>query len=106
FELTAAMVDVASESFAEKPLVDMLETELGALGHLEVTRVGDNLVARTNLGRRRRLILAGHTDTVPANRNFPGTIDGDVLRGVGSADMKGGLAVMLTSARRHAAPAM
>ena len=33
--------------------------------------MGNNLVARTDLGRPLRLILAGHTDTVPANGNLP-----------------------------------
>lgn len=91
---TAALVDVASPSRKEQPLVDLLERELRALGHLSVERVGDNLVARTNLGRSQRIILAGHTDTVPANDNARARLDGDRLFGVGSADMKGGLAVM------------
>ncbi|MFN8053499.1 MAG: succinyl-diaminopimelate desuccinylase [Acidimicrobiales bacterium] len=106
FELTRFLVDTASESFAEGPLVDWLEQELAALDHLEVTRLGDNVVARTRLGRPMRLVLAGHTDTVPANDNFPSRVDGDTLWGVGSADMKGGLAVMLASARRHTDPAV
>jgi succinyl-diaminopimelate desuccinylase len=98
---TAELVGVASESFQEGELVDRIDAELGALGHLEVTRVGDNVVARTHRGAARRLVLAGHTDTVPANGNATPRVDGDVLWGVGSADMKGGLAVMLESARRH-----
>ena len=104
--LTAALVDVASESWSEGPLVDQLEAELTAHGHLEVTRIGDNLVARTALGRDRRLILAGHSDTVPANGNGSARVEGDTLWGLGSADMKGGLAVMLESARRHTDPAV
>lgn len=106
FDLTRALVDVASESYVEAPFVDLLEADLRSLDHLDVTRVGDNLVARTDLGRDTRLVLGGHTDTVPANANFPSIVDGDVLRGVGSADMKGGLAVMLASARRHTDPLM
>jgi succinyl-diaminopimelate desuccinylase len=98
---TAQLVDVASESFSEGPLVDLLDAELRSHGHLEVTRVGDNLVARTSRGCPLRLVLAGHTDTVPANGNATARIEGDTLFGVGSADMKGGLAVMLESARRH-----
>lgn len=98
---TAELVDVPSESFSEAPLVAYLEERLRRLGHLEVTRVGDNLVARTDRGRARRLILAGHSDTVPANGNAAARIEGDVLWGVGSADMKGGLAVMLQSAALH-----
>jgi len=104
FALTAQLVDIASESFAEQAIVDHIEAELSLLEHLEVTRVGDNLVARTNFGRSQRVVLAGHTDTVPINGNFPGRVEGDTLHGVGSADMKGGLAVMLASARRHTSP--
>ena len=92
---TAALVDVASPSRAEGPLVDSIEAELRAHSHLEVTRVGDNLVARTSLGRLHRVVLAGHTDTVPAADNGTARIEGGRLFGVGSADMKGGLAVML-----------
>ncbi|MEM9613317.1 MAG: succinyl-diaminopimelate desuccinylase [Actinomycetota bacterium] len=101
---TADLVARPSESYDEAPFVDWLEGELRALDHLEVTRVGDNLVARTSLGRARRLMLAGHTDTVPANGNAEARIDGDRLHGVGSADMKGGLAVFIELARTVAEP--
>ena len=104
--LTAWLVDQPSESRAEGPLVDALEAELGSLRHLEVTRVGDNLVARTNAGLAQRVILAGHTDTVPANGNARARIEGDTLWGLGSADMKGGLAIQLALARSLAATAM
>jgi succinyl-diaminopimelate desuccinylase len=104
--LTAQLVDVASPSRQEGPLVDLLEAELRGIDHLEVTRVGDNLVARTALGRAQRLILAGHTDTVPADGNAAARLDGDRLHGVGSADMKGGLAVMLELARLVTEPAV
>jgi succinyl-diaminopimelate desuccinylase len=104
--LTAELVDVPSVSFEEAPLVERLEDELRTRDHLEVTRVGDNLVARTDLGRPHRLILAGHTDTVPANGNAGARIEGDTLWGVGSADMKGGLAVFLELARTVAEPAV
>ena len=39
--------------------------------HLEVTRIGNSLVARTDLGRDERVVIAGHIDTVPLNRNLP-----------------------------------
>lgn len=97
--LTAALVDQPSESRCEGPLVDWLEAELRALTHLEVTRVGDNLVARSDLGLPQRVILAGHTDTVPANGNARARIEGNTLWGVGSTDMKGGLAIQLALAR-------
>jgi succinyl-diaminopimelate desuccinylase len=105
-QLTADLIAVPSESFSEGPLTDLLEVDLRALDHLEVTRVGDNLVARTQLGRPVRVVLAGHTDTVPANGNARPLIDGDVLWGLGSSDMKSGLAVMWELARRHREPAV
>ena len=103
---TSELVAIPSESFAEGPLTDVIERELRGSAHLEVTRVGDNLVARTRLGRDLRVILAGHTDTVPVNGNGTPHIDLDVLWGLGSADMKGGLAVMLELARLHVEPAV
>lgn len=104
--LTAALVDVPSVSREEGPLVDQLAEELASLPHLEVHRIGDNLVARTMLGRPHRLVLAGHTDTVPPNGNERARIDGDVLWGLGASDMKSGLAVMLALARTADEPAV
>ena len=103
--LAAALVDVPSESYAEGLISDLIEVDLRRAGHLSVDRVGDNIVARTHLGRGRRMVLAGHTDTVPANNNAGARIDGDVLRGLGATDMKGGIAVMLALARTVEAPA-
>lgn len=101
---TADFVNIESVSFQEQNFVAWLEEDLNAIAGLEVTRVGDNLVARTNLGRSQRLILAGHTDTVPVNNNGTARIEGDTLYGVGSADMKGGLAVFHEIAHRVTAP--
>ncbi|MXW99543.1 MAG: succinyl-diaminopimelate desuccinylase [Acidimicrobiaceae bacterium] len=106
FALTAALVDVPSESYAEELITDLIEADLRRAGHLSVERVGDNLVARTQLGLGRRILLAGHTDTVPANDNAGARVDGDVLWGLGAADMKGGVAVMLTLARTVTEPAV
>ncbi|MCY3644182.1 MAG: succinyl-diaminopimelate desuccinylase [Acidimicrobiaceae bacterium] len=103
--LAAALVDVPSESYNEGPLADLIEEDLRQAGHLSVDRVGDNVVARTHLGSGRRIVLAGHTDTVPANNNAQARVDGDVLWGLGAADMKGGIAVMLELARTVEAPA-
>ncbi len=66
--------------------------------NLAVDRVGDNVIVRTNFGHDRRIVLGGHLDTVPANGNEVPRRDGDTLHGLGAADMKGGLAVMLTLA--------
>ncbi len=105
-ELAASLVAVPSESGAEADLVSLLENQLGQVPWLELTRVGDNLVARTQRGHAMRLVLAGHTDTVPANGNSTAVIDGDRLSGLGACDMKGGLAVMLELARTVDDPAI
>ncbi|WP_030747289.1 succinyl-diaminopimelate desuccinylase [Streptomyces griseus] len=94
--LTAALVDFASVSGTEKPLADAVERALRALPHLTVDRYGNNVVARTNLGRAERVVLAGHIDTVPIADNVPSRLDEDgVLWGCGTSDMKSGVAVQL-----------
>lgn len=103
---TARLVDVASVSHHEGDIVSLLESELAALDHLELVRVGDNLVARTALGRGRRLVLGGHVDTVPPHGNDAARLEDGVCWGLGSADMKGALAVYLDLARRVVEPAV
>jgi succinyl-diaminopimelate desuccinylase len=103
---TADLVSISSVSLDEGRLADIVEAELRTLPHLQVDRVSDNVVARTGLGRPMRLVLAGHLDTVPANGNATPRIDDDVLWGLGSADMKGGLAVMLELAQAVREPAV
>ena len=70
-ELTAALVDVHSVSGDEEPLADAIAAALGGLPHLRVHRDGNAVVARTDLGRPQRVILAGHIDTVPVAGNLP-----------------------------------
>jgi succinyl-diaminopimelate desuccinylase len=105
-ERTAALVAVPSESHHEGELADVVEQRLGAVAHLRVERVGDNVVARTDLGRGQRLVVAGHLDTVPAAGNATPRVEGDVLWGLGAADMKGGLAVMVALAEAVPEPAV
>jgi succinyl-diaminopimelate desuccinylase len=103
---TAELVAIPSVSHDEAALTDHIEAQMRGLGPLDVERVGANLVARTQLGRGTRLILAGHTDTVPVNGNATPRIEGDLLWGLGAADMKGGLAVMLALAEAVPEPAV
>lgn len=93
--LTAALVDIPSESGEEQQIADAVETALRALPHLEVRRFGHTVVARTHLGRAERVVVAGHLDTVPANDNLPSRLEDGVLHGLGTCDMKGGVAVAL-----------
>lgn len=103
-QLTADLVDVPSESHQEAELADAVERLLRDQPHLDVTRDGHTIVARTSLGRAERVVVAGHLDTVPVNDNLPSRLDGDVLWGLGSCDMKGGVAVALTLAATVAEP--
>jgi succinyl-diaminopimelate desuccinylase len=102
---TAELVTIPSLSQQEKALADHVEATLGGLSWLEVARVGDNVVARTRMGRSSRVVLAGHLDTVPPKGNEQPRTEGDVLWGLGSTDMKGGLAVMLDLAAALPGPA-
>jgi succinyl-diaminopimelate desuccinylase len=103
-ELTRALCDIPSVSGDEKVIADAVELALRPLGHLEVLRDGDAVVARTRLGRPTRVVLAGHLDTVPIADNLPTVLDGDFLHGRGTVDMKAGVAVMLGVAARLAQP--
>jgi succinyl-diaminopimelate desuccinylase len=103
---TAELVDIPSVSHNEAAIADHIASVLGAAPWLELTRVGANIVARTLLGRPRRLVLAGHVDTVPANGNEKAVIEGTVLHGLGSADMKSGVATMIELALAVPEPAV
>src|SRR5205085_9378913 len=96
--------DIESVSGNEREITDAIEAELAGCAHLTLTRIGNSLVARTDLGRAERVVIAGHVDTVPLNDNLPSRNDGTLLHGLGSCDMKGGVAVALKLAAGVAAP--
>ena len=75
--LVAELVDTPSVSHDEAAIASFVESELRACG-LEVVRLGDNVVARTALGRAKRVVLAGHLDTVPRSGNERARIEGDM----------------------------
>ncbi len=104
--LTAALCDIESVSGDEQQISDAIDAALRPLGHLEVTRDGRTIIARTNLGRTERVLLAGHMDTVPLTDppNLPARREGDNLVGRGTCDMKGGLAVQLRLAAELSEP--
>ncbi len=109
-ELTRQLCDIASVSGEEGAIADAIEAAASAAPHLEITRVGDTVVARTELGRDRRVVIAGHIDTVPINDNLP-TREVEVggephLWGRGTVDMKAGVAVQLKLAVELAEPAV
>lgn len=93
--LTRALVDIESVSRNEQVIADAVEVALLGLSHLTVSRHGNTLVARTDLGRPSRVVIAGHLDTVPLNDNLPSRLADGLLHGLGTCDMKGGDAVIL-----------
>lgn len=122
--LAAYLVDIPSVSGEERAIADVVEEALRSLPHLEVLRDGDAVLARTNLGRESRVVLAGHLDTIPIAQNVPGTFtreaartdgtppasckmeDATTLWGRGAVDMKAGAAVFLQLARELTEPRM
>ncbi|MDR1441058.1 MAG: succinyl-diaminopimelate desuccinylase [Bifidobacteriaceae bacterium] len=104
-ELALQLVNISSVSGEEQALAGAIGGALSALPHLTCRRDGDTVVAQTSLGRRRRVIVAGHLDTVPVAGNLPGRLADGRLWGRGSVDMKGGLAAMLAAAVRLDSPA-
>jgi succinyl-diaminopimelate desuccinylase len=94
---TFELVSISSVSRHESEIASIVETILREYSHLDVERVGDNVVARTSGHHATRVIIAGHLDTVPGEASAAAISDGAV-HGVGACDMKGSLAVMLAVA--------
>jgi succinyl-diaminopimelate desuccinylase len=93
---TLELIDVPSESRDEAALhahvLDVLRS--GGAGARDA---GDTCVLAgvTERGDRPLVLLAGHLDTVPAQDNRPGRRDAGAVHGLGAADMKGAVAVMV-----------
>jgi succinyl-diaminopimelate desuccinylase len=106
--LLRALIDLESVSGDEAGITDEVEAALRPLAHLDVVRDGNVVVARTDLGRADRVVVAGHLDTVPIAGNVPSWVTGSgeeaVVWGRGSCDMKGGVAVQLAAAAALTAP--
>jgi len=109
-DITRALCDIPSVSGGEARLADAIEAAVRAHDHLEVIRHGNTIVARTQLGRAQRVVIAGHIDTVPINQNVPTrdvVEDGvEYIWGRGTVDMKGGVAVQLKLAAELTSPAV
>jgi succinyl-diaminopimelate desuccinylase len=90
-ETTLLLVDAPSESRAEAPAVDLVRELMPGDA---VYDDGEILLYGSG-----PTVLAGHVDTIPAQGNFPGRIEGGAVHGVGASDMKAGIAVMVELAR-------
>ena len=102
--LTVVLCDIESVSGDERRLAEAIELVLREVPHLTVDRDGDAVVARTNLGRAERVVVAGHIDTVPLGDNLPCRVEDGRIHGCGTTDMKSGVAVQLRLAAHLAEP--
>ena len=91
---TLDLVDIPSVSRSEAAVTAYLRE---AVGLPTVFDDGESLVFARRSGKP-LVLLAGHTDTVPAQANLPGRIEDGAVVGLGASDMKGGLAVMVETA--------
>ncbi len=89
-ERTLELVDIPSESRNEQAIYARLR-DLVTLD--KAYDDGESLIFARRTGKD-LVLLAGHTDTVPAQGNLPGRIEDGAVFGLGASDMKGGLAVM------------
>lgn len=107
--LLRALIDIESVSGNETAIAGSIEAALRPYGHLAVTRDGNIVLARTDLGRGSRVVIAGHIDTVPVANNLPSRVTGTdhdtLVWGRGACDMKGGVAVQLAAAAALNRPA-
>jgi succinyl-diaminopimelate desuccinylase len=90
-----ALVNIPSESRNEAALTAYIE---GAVPLEPAFSDGESLLYAKRSGKP-LVLLAGHSDTVPAQGNLPGRLDDGWVAGLGASDMKGGLAVMIELAR-------
>ena len=101
----AQMADVLADAFSTLPgEMDLVEpatvTAISAEGHEFEKPHGRHMVLRVRPAAERRFVLTGHMDTVfPADHPFQDTVwlDDETINGPGTADMKGGLNVILHS---------
>ncbi len=99
----ARMADVLSQAFADLPgdvtLHEPASVSVVDADGREVEKAhGRHLVCSVRPDAPRRFLLTGHMDTVfPADHPFQSLtwLDDDVLNGPGTADMKGGIAVIV-----------
>ncbi len=94
-ERTLDLVNTPSESGRE---MEMYSYITSVVPLEQVFADGESVLFAKRSGKP-LVLLAGHTDTVPAQGNLPGRIEDGSVIGLGASDMKGGLAVMIELAR-------
>jgi len=103
-ELLKNLVSISSHFGSEEKISEFIGSFLEEYGlpvqYQEVEGFGSNVISRLP-GKRFTIVLNGHVDTVGLSggwsRNPWGELDGDRFYGLGSADMKGGLAAIMAA---------
>lgn len=89
------LVDTPSELGDEARLCsDLIDRFAGTYDEESIVRVGDSVVIGRPTGRP-LVLLVGHIDTVPSQGQPPAFEQDDLLYGLGTTDMKSGVAVMV-----------
>lgn len=96
--LTMSLVNIASASGGEGALADAIEAALRTVAHLDVDRIGDTVIARTDAGHDELVVVAGHLDTAPVEGEPLAYAELGDLFGPGAGDAKGALAMTLKAA--------
>jgi len=89
------LVNIPSESGSEAEVAEYVDASVPL--HTAFSDA-DSVIYAKREGKP-LILLAGHTDTVPAQGNLPGRIEDGWVVGLGASDMKGGLAVMIELGR-------
>lgn len=89
------LVDIPSPTGQEGQLCEALSRRLASkYASDRIRRVGKSLVVGARTGRP-LILLVGHIDTVPPQGQGPAQVEGGRLLGLGTSDMKSGVAVMV-----------
>lgn len=98
------LLAIPSVSGEEKAIADYVVAQLSSKANWRLDRVGDTIIAHRDGKVGARILLCGHLDTVPGDPRIDE--DDEAFYGLGSCDMKGGLAVMLALADQEYAGAL
>jgi succinyl-diaminopimelate desuccinylase len=96
---TLELVDIPSESLDEERIRTHVRALVPERWRPETELEDAALYAPSRRPGTPLVLLVGHYDTVPAQGNLPGRIADGAVHGLGSTDMKGGLAVAIELAR-------
>src|SRR5262245_30828029 len=96
-ESTLELMRIPSVTGNEDAIAGHVESALKRSKAVDVRRIGNSVIGDFGRGHP-HVVLAGHLDTVPDQGGPAPSQSGDQILGLGSSDMKSGLAVMLALA--------